>query len=61
MQMDFSSREMLLELLQKRQIEIRRKEMAQNAKRAKGDFKSGKITSSNANDIIATLNASLSK
>ena len=61
MQMDFASREMLLEILQKRQIEDRRKEIADNAKRAKADFNSGKITPANAADIIRTLNASLNK
>ena len=61
MQMDFSSREMLLEILQKRQIEERRKEIADNAKQAKADFKYGKITPSNAADIIRTLNVSLNK
>jgi len=61
MQMDFSSREMLLEILQKRQIEERRKEIAHNGKGAKTDFKSGKITPAKADDIIRTLNASLSK
>ena len=61
MQMDFASREMLLEILQKRQIEDRRKEIADNAKRAKADFNSGKITAANAADIIRTLNASLNK
>ena len=32
MQLDFASREMLLEILQKRQIEARRDEMAKTAK-----------------------------
>ncbi|HUZ57476.1 MAG TPA: hypothetical protein VMU83_01680 [Hanamia sp.] len=61
MQMDFISREMLLEILQKRQIEERRQEIAKNGKRAKADFKSGKINPADANDIIHILNASLSK
>lgn len=61
MQMDFSSREMLLEILQKRQIEERRQEILDNGKRAKADFKSGKIVSATADDIIRSLNASLSK
>lgn len=61
MQMDFSSREMLLEILQKRQIEERRQEIAKNGKGAKADFKSGKITPADADDIIHILNASLSK
>jgi len=61
MQLDFSSREMLLEILQKRQIEERRKKIADNGKCAKTDFKSGKIHPAKADKIIRTLNASLSK
>ena len=57
MQMDFSSREMLLEILQKRQIEDRRKEIAENGKQAKEDFKTGKIIPSNAADLISSLNS----
>lgn len=56
-QMDFSSREMLIEILQKRQIEERRKEIVVNGKQAKEDFKSGKIVPANADDVIRTLNA----
>ncbi len=58
MKLDSSSREMLLEILQKRQIEDRREEIAQNAKMAKEDFKSGKLqitTSSEANAILNSL------
>ncbi len=58
MQMDISSREMLLEILQKRMIEERRREMAINGKKAKADYKSGKILPSTAADIILTLNKS---
>lgn len=61
MQLDFSSREMLLEILQKRQIDDRRQEIAINGKRAKADFKSGKISPASADDIIYTLNTALSK
>lgn len=61
MQMDFLSREMLLEILQKRQMEERRNEIADNGKRAKADLKSGKITPAKADNIIRTLNASLNK
>jgi len=57
MEMDFSSREILLEILQKRQIEDRRKEIGDNGKQAKKDFKSGKIVPANASDVIRTLNA----
>ena len=48
---------MLLEILQKRQVEERRKEIAKNGKRAKADYKSGKIAAISASDIISTLNS----
>ena len=57
MQMDFSTREILLEILQKRQIEDRRKEIADNGKKAKEDFKTGKIVPATAADIIGDLNS----
>ena len=56
MRLDFYSREMLLEILQKRQIEDRRKEIAKNAKSAKATFRKGKIKSGSANDAIKLLN-----
>jgi hypothetical protein len=57
MQMDISSREILIEILQKRQIEERRKKIARNGKQAKADYKSGKILPANAKDIIHALNS----
>lgn len=56
MQMDVSSREMLIEILQKRQIEERRMEIASNGKQAKADYKSGKIVPAIGIDIIRALN-----
>lgn len=55
MQMDFSSREILLEILQKRQIEERRKGIALNGKKAKADYASGKIVPAKATDVIRSL------
>ena len=57
MQLDFLSREMLLVILQKRQTEERRKEIAKNGKQAKADYKSGKIVATTAFDIMSTLNS----
>lgn len=57
MQLDSLSREMLLEILQRRQIEERRKEIARNGKQARTDYKSGKIIAATASDIISTLNS----
>lgn len=57
MQLDSLSREMLLEILQRRQIEERRKEIARNGKQVRTDYKSGKIIAATASDIISTLNS----
>ena len=57
MQLDAASREMLLEILQKRQIEERRKEIARSGKQAKADYKSGKIVPDTTANIIRSLNA----
>jgi hypothetical protein len=57
MQLDSLSREMLLDILQRRQIEERRKEIAHNGKQARADYKSGKIVAATASDIISTLNS----
>ena len=57
MKLDSSSREMLLEILLKRQIEERRKEIAQNAKMAKQDFKSGKLKITTSSEAISILNS----
>ncbi len=57
MQLDVASREMLLEILQKRQIEERRDAIARNAKQAKKAYKAGKIAPASAVDVIRTLNA----
>jgi hypothetical protein len=57
MQMDTSSREMLLEILQKRQIEERREEIARNGKQAKAAYKSGKSIPATATNVVRILNA----
>ena len=56
MQLDFASREMLLEILQKRQIEARRDAMAKNAKQTLKDYHSGKITPLTAEEAVKKLN-----
>ncbi|WP_426670639.1 hypothetical protein ACPPVU_05255 [Mucilaginibacter sp. McL0603] len=56
MQLDFASREMLLEILQKRQIEARRDVMAKNAKQSLKEYHSGKITPLTADEIVKKLN-----
>jgi hypothetical protein len=57
MQLDFASREMLLEILQKRQIEARRNEIAKNAKQSLKDYHEGKLTPLSANQTIKKLKA----
>lgn len=57
MKLDVSSREMLLEILQKRQVEERRNEIARNGKQAKAAYKSGKSVPTTAGDVIHRLNA----
>jgi len=56
MQLDFASREILIEILQKRQIEARRDEIAKTAKKSLIEFQSGKNVPLPADDIIAKLN-----
>ena len=56
MQLDVSSREMLLEILQKRQIDERRRAIARNGKQARVAYKSGKILPATAENVIRSLN-----
>lgn len=55
MQMDFASRELLLEILQKRQAEARRNEIAKNAKKSLKDLRLGKLEAMTADDLIKKL------
>jgi hypothetical protein len=56
MQLDYASREMLLEILQKRQVESRRDEMAKNAKKSLKEYHSGKLPAFTAEEVIERLN-----
>ncbi len=55
MRMDYSTREMLLEILQKRQVEARRDEIAKNAKKTLKNYRSGKLIAKDADDVINHL------
>jgi hypothetical protein len=55
MQLDYASREMLLEILQKRQIEERRDEIAKTAKHTLKEYHSGKITPLSAEEAVKRL------
>lgn len=56
MQLDYNSREMLLEILQKRQIEARRNDIAKSAKQSLKDYHSGKTVPVTADEVINKLN-----
>jgi len=56
MQLDFASREMLLEILQKRQIEARRDEIAKTAKHTLKEYQSGKLIPLDSAEAIKKLN-----
>lgn len=55
MKLDFTSREILLEILQKRQIEERRSEIAKSAKQLLKDYRAGKTTPMTADELIEKL------
>lgn len=57
MSLDFDSREMLLEILQKRQIEARRDTIAKNAKKSLKAYHEGKVDALSADDAIDYLNS----
>jgi hypothetical protein len=57
MQLDFSTREMLVEILNRRQIEERRAEIKRRGKKAKLDFSRGKLKSYSAKEIIKHLHS----
>ncbi len=61
MQLPPEQREMLVEILRKRQIEERRKEIAENAREAKQDLDAGKISPKPVEKIIKELNESLNQ
>jgi hypothetical protein len=57
MQLDFQSREMLLEILQKRQIEARRAKIAKTANQTLKEYHSGQLHASTADEVIKKLNS----
>lgn len=57
MKMDYSSREMLSEILSKRIIEEKRNIYASNAKKAKNDFLNGITKAQSAEKAIDQLNS----
>lgn len=57
MQLDFATREMLVDILHKRQIEERRKDIAGNARKARSAFKHGKLKAHTSSEVIRHLNS----
>jgi len=57
MQLDFASREMLLEILQKRQVEARRDDIAKNARKTLKEYRSGDLVPQTAEEVIEKLNS----
>jgi len=57
MQLDEISREMLLDILQKRQIELHRMRIAKNAKEALKEFHNGNFAPITAEEAIKQLNS----
>jgi len=56
MQLDFASREILLEILQKRQVEARRNEISEHAEQSLKEYQSGVLQPMDAGELIDKLN-----
>jgi hypothetical protein len=52
-------REMLIDIVQKRQIELRREEILENARQAMADFRAGKLKPQPVDEIIKELDQCL--
>lgn len=57
MQLDYTSREMILEILQKRQIESRRELMANNAKKSLKEYRAGKTQPTSLEETLNRLHS----
>jgi len=57
MQLDYTSREMILEILQKRQIESRRELMANNAKKSLKEYRAGKTQPMSLEETLNRLHS----
>lgn len=55
MKLDYTSREIILEILQKRQSEARRDEIAKKAKQTLKEYRSGKIEPLTVEEAISRL------
>ena len=55
----YEQQEMLIEILRRRHIEMRRKEIGESIRQAKEDFKAGRLRARSAKEVIAELHHSL--
>ena len=61
MQLSLEQREVLINIVQHRNIDNRRREMAQNAKLAIADFHAGKFKPQSSKEVITKLRQSLNE
>ncbi len=57
MKLDFSAREMLLEILRNRVVEEKRKQIASEAKKTQSLYRKGKLKKLSASDTVKRLNS----
>jgi len=60
-QLSYQQRELLLQVLHRRQIEARRSQIARHAKKARQDFHLGQLTTETVEELIKRLHASLTE
>lgn len=60
MQLPKDEQEMLLEIIRRRHIEVRRREIADDAQTARAAFKAGKLPAQSADAVIAELRQTVS-
>jgi hypothetical protein len=61
MQLSLEQREVLVNIVQHRNIDNRRREMAQNAKQAIADFHAGQLKPQSSKEVITKLRQSLNE
>jgi len=54
-QLSYQQRELLLQVLSRRQVEARRSQIARHAKKARQDFQSDQLTAESAEELIKRL------
>jgi hypothetical protein len=59
MQLPYDQREMLVDLIYHRHIELRRQEIARNAQVSLSEFHAGRLQAQSSQDVIAALHQAL--